>query len=116
MINRGAVLLRYKEPMVRWINEADPSDKNPGITAESVQQECTVYLISDDDSDGEDAVQNWVEANFQELFESELEGWYTDPNLWPRQRTLETFRQWFEVEYHSVIVDTVGEEIVDDAV
>ncbi|MEX2488341.1 MAG: hypothetical protein WD356_02315 [Pseudomonadales bacterium] len=114
MINRGAILLRYREPMVRWINEADPCNDAPGITRESLQQERTIYLVSDDDMDGEAAVARWIEANFDVLFESELEGWYTDPGLWPKKRTLELFREWFEVEYHSVVVDTVGGAIHDD--
>ena len=79
-----------------------------------MRQERTVYLISEEDADGEEAVQNWVEANFGAMFENELDGWYTDPDLWPRKRTLALFREWFEVEYHSVIVDTVGGEIYDD--
>ena len=36
VINRGAVILRCKEPAVRWINEADPYEDNPGLTLESV--------------------------------------------------------------------------------
>ena len=114
MINRGAILLRYREPMVRWINEADPYDDDPGITQETLQQERTVYLISEEDADGSDAVEKWVKSNFRALFENELEGWYTDPDLWPKKRTLNVFREWFEVECHSVIVDTVRGAILDD--
>ena len=114
MLNRGAVLLKYRAPMVRSINEADPVDKDPGITAESLTQERTVYLISDGDIDGEQAVEKWIKGNFKTLFESELEDWYNDPVLWPNKRTLSVFREWFEVEYHSFIIDTVGGPIFDD--
>ena len=114
MVNRGAVLLKYREPAVRWINEADPYHDDPDITSEWLEQERTIYLISNEDANGQAAVRDWIEANFETLFESELEGWYTDPELWPKDRTLELFDEWFEVEYHSVIVDTVGEPIYDD--
>ena len=116
MLNRGAVILKYREPMVRWIHEADPYNEDPGITAESLTQERTVYLISEGEADGEHGVEKWVKANFRVLFENELEDWYTDSDLWPKKRTLAEFRRWFEVEYHSVIVDTVGGEIFDDGI
>ena len=47
MINRGAVILRYREPAVHWINAADPYCDNPGMTLGAVNRECPVYLISD---------------------------------------------------------------------
>ena len=114
MLNRAAVILKYREPAVRWINEADPYNEDPGISAESLEDERTVYLISEDDDIGDDCGQSWVKANFESLFEAELEGWYTDPALWPEDRTLELFYEWFKVEYHSVIIDTVGGELYDD--
>lgn len=114
MLNRHAVILKYREPMVRWINEADPHDDDPGITAESLRQERTVYLIPAQDMDCERAAQEWVEANYSVLFEEELNGWYTDPELWPQDRSLRVFREWFEVEFHGSIVDTVGGDVHDD--
>ncbi len=50
MINRAAIILRYREPAVFWINESDPFDEAPGFDLESVNQERTVYLISDADA------------------------------------------------------------------
>ena len=43
MLNRTAIILRYQEPFVRWINEADPVVEEPNIDIEP--DECTVYLI-----------------------------------------------------------------------
>ncbi|MGY6555401.1 MAG: hypothetical protein ACXIUM_12870 [Wenzhouxiangella sp.] len=114
VLNRAALLLRCKEPFVRWINEADPNPSGFTVSLEEVNLERTVYLISDEDADSSDLVRRWVEANFLLLFESELEAWYTDPDLWPSPLTLELFDQWFSVECHSVIFDTVGGAIVDD--
>ena len=114
MLNRAAVILKYRGPAVRWINEADHYNEDPGISAESLMEERTIYLISEDDEHGGDRGQSWIKANFEALFEAELEGWYTDPTLWPEGRTLKLFHEWFKVEYHSVIVDTVGGELYDD--
>ena len=114
MLNRAALLLRYKDPAVRWINAVDPNPSAVPVTVEDVNSERTVYLISDEDADSSDGVRNWVEANFRALFESELEAWYTDPELWPSPLSLELFDEWFAVECHSMVLDTVGGAIVDD--
>ena len=114
MIDRGAILLKHRDPAIRWINDADPYDEDPGITRQDLRQDRTVYLVSPQDADGDAAVRRWIESNYQALFESELSGWYTDPKLWPEPRTLETFDEWFDVEYHSMIVDTIDGEIREE--
>ena len=114
MINRAAVLLRYREPAVRWINEADPYAEYSGIGLENVNRERTVYLIRDEDADDEEVFQRWLSSSYKMLFENELSGWYTDERLWPENRTMSLFREWFDVECHTVIEDTVGLPIVDD--
>lgn len=43
-----------------------------------------------------------------------MEGWYTTPELWPKVRSLKVFREWFDVEYHTVLIDTVEEPLLDD--
>jgi hypothetical protein len=116
MINRGAVLLKYGDPAIRWINDTDPYDEDPGIARQDLHQDRTVYLMSPADADGDAAVRRWIELNYQALFESELSAWYTDPELWPEPRTLATFDEWFGVEYHSMIVDTVDGEIQDEEI
>lgn len=116
MINRAALILKYKEPAVKWINEADPYEEDPGITMEAVNSDRTVYLIMDHDADNEDVLKEWIKRNFKMIFEHELEGWYTDEGLWPQKRTMKLFYQWFDVECHTVIEDTVGLPIEDDEI
>ncbi len=113
MLNRGAVILKYKGPIFKWIIEADPSERKAEMNVEEANQERTVYLISDDDAEN---VDKWILENFDTLFEAELEGWYTDETLWPRNRDYEVFMEWFDVECHSVIMDTVGGKIYDDEI
>ena len=113
MINRAALILKYKEPAVKWINDADP-DGNPNITLEQVNNERTVYLIRDEDADAPDILKQWIKLNYKTLFESELEGWYVDESLWPQKRTLALFNKWFNYECHTVLVDKVDAPIVDD--
>jgi hypothetical protein len=114
VLNRAALLLKYKEPAVRWINEAEPDPEGIKITIEDVNRERTVYLISDADADTDEDTRKWVKANFRLLWEWELEGWYTDERLWPTKRTLKKFDEWFDVECHTVLVDTVDGPVIDD--
>lgn len=114
MINRAALILKYKAPAIAWINEADPLHDNPGITAECVNSDRTVYLITDEVADTPKSLEKWLKANVEVLFESELEGWYPEPDLWPKNRTFALFKKWFDVECHTVLVDTFGGPIIDD--
>ncbi|MFH2045295.1 MAG: hypothetical protein ABIK92_09125 [Pseudomonadota bacterium] len=111
MINRAAIILKYKEPFVRWINEADPYEDHKEITLESANEDRTVYLITVEEGEN---FGKWVSLNFKMLFENELEGWYTDESLWPKNRNKKTFNEWFDFECHTVIIDTVGGAIEDD--
>src|SRR5438552_9170574 len=111
MLNRAALILRYKQPFVDWINSADPSPTSHTLTLAEVNQEHTVYLVEVED---EDQLAQWLERNHQELFEEELNGWYTDPALWPRDRSLETLRKWCALELHTVVRDTGTSPLADD--
>lgn len=116
MVNRGAMILKYKKPAVDWINEADPVQEDPGITLESVNEDRTIYLLRNDIAEDPALLEDWLKMNVDVLFESELEGWYNDESLWPKKRDYSLFKKWFDVEFHSVLVDTVGEPIVDDEI
>ena len=50
-----------------------------------VNAEHTVYLVEVED---EDELVTWLAQHHQELFERELWSWYTDPALWPKDRSL----------------------------
>lgn len=112
MVNRTAVILRYKEPFVRWINEADPDDDSPDITVEANEQ--NVYLIHQIEYAQD--VDDWIELNYCYLFANELAGWYTDESMWPKNRTLELFREWVDVEYHGAVFDVVDGPLIDDEI
>lgn len=75
-----------------------------------VNQEHTVYLVEVED---EDELAAWLAQNHQELFEHELWGWYTDPALWPKDRSLKILQEWCSIELHTVVVDT-GESALED--
>ncbi len=113
MVNRSAIILKYKEPFIEWVNNSDPFNDDPRIAMHDANSDCTVYLIREEDAENLD---EWVSLNYKQLFESELEDWYTDESLWPKKRNRLLFNEWFSVECHSMILDTVGNQIVDDEI
>jgi hypothetical protein len=70
-----------------------------------------VYLV---EVVNEDELARWLARHHQELFEEELNGWYTDPALWPRDRSLEMFKEWCSFELHTVVTDTGESPLEDD--
>lgn len=114
MINRAAIMLKYKKPAIDWINSAEPSPEVPRVTLEEVNEERTVFLIRDEDADTPNIVDQWVKLNYKSLFENELFGWYVDESLWPKKRSIKVFKEWFDVECHTVIIDLVGQPIVSN--
>lgn len=110
MLNRSALILRYKQPFIDWINGVDPSQSDV-VTSADLEQERTVYLVEVED---QKELEAWLERNHRALFEEELFGWYTDPALWPSERSLELLREWCFFELHSLVIDTGSSPLEED--
>lgn len=109
MLNRSAVVVRYRQPFVDWVNSVEPDDET--LTLESINEDTSVYLVEVED---EDEFEEWLELNYDLLFEELLGEWYTDASLWPDDRSLSRFKQWCTLEFHSLVFDTGGEEPLED--
>jgi hypothetical protein len=107
MLPRAALIVRPKQPYLDWAASLDDSGLVP-----DVHGEMTVYLIPEFADDGE-AGEILAEV-YGEVFERELFGWHTDEATWPANRTLQLFREWFEIELHSMVEDLCGDEFIDD--
>jgi hypothetical protein len=65
-----------------------------------------VYLVYDIGSFEID-VEATVAPYFEFIFEEELNAWHRLESDWPARRDFATFLAWFEVEYHSMVIDLV---------
>ena len=74
--------------------------------------EQTVYLVPSYQDD-EEAWEVLKEV-YSEIFEGELFAWHMDEKAWPMLRNCEVFKQWFSIEFHSMVEDLCRYEIVDD--
>ena len=107
MLNRGALIVRPAKPYLDWARGLDDSGLEPDVGGEQ-----TVYLVPgfEDDEEAEDV----LKLVFAEVFERELDGWHTDEEAWPKNRTLAMFKRWFEIEMHSIVEDLCGDVLFDD--
>jgi hypothetical protein len=113
MINRTAIILTYKEEAVRYLNEVDPYNSGD-MTIEDLNKDGNLFLIQNESIESKEDLENWVLLNFENLFEYELNGWYTDPSLWPTPLTVDLFYKWFQVDYRSMIIDLCEDPLFDD--
>jgi len=110
MLNRAVLVIRYKQPFVDWINAVDPAPTHK-IDLAGVNDDNTAYLVEVED---EEQFQEWLELNGAILFEEVLNDWYTDPDLWPSDRSLAQFREWCTFELHTLVLDTGESPLFDD--
>ena len=109
LINRNIAIIKPRAPFLEWLESLPDWDLD--ITLEDLRSDCTVFLIPE--LDDEDAIK-YIEDMHKEIFEYELDSWHRDESLWPEKRTLKLFREWFDIELHSMVLDTLDEEIEKD--
>ncbi len=108
LLNRTAVLVRPKQPYLDWAKSLDEADAVDPLPA----GHCTLYLIPDPDEGA--SMQAQLKACYQDIFEEELEGWSTDPEQWPQDRSFKAFQAWFQVEQVEMVHD-MGEDAIRTA-
>jgi hypothetical protein len=110
LINRAAIILKATQAAADWINEVDPDQESDPITVKDVHEDCLIYLVPEEvETDIHAKV--WALNNAEVLLEEFLYGWYQDEDLWPKNIGPKLFEEWFDVKYHSMIVDTLDEPI-----
>jgi hypothetical protein len=105
-INRNAIVVKPKKEFFDWINYLYPENMI------HKKEEANIYLIRERDSNEE--IERWISRNFDLLFQNELNDWHTDENDWPQKRTYKLFKEWFDFEIHSMVLDLEETEITKD--
>lgn len=110
VLNRSALLVRPKEPYISWAESFEDTDTV--VPSEEGPREYTIYLVPEvmDDRDFE----LFLRKNYRKIFEHELAAWMVDESTWPVTRDYKTFRQWFDIECHSVVCDLSNEELLGE--
>jgi hypothetical protein len=113
LINRNLIVLLPKQPALDWILRVDPEPMTH-LTLDAFRQEQDAFLVPEGKVETPEAAQRWAERRWDAIFTQFLFSWFVDESMWPERRTLGMFRQWFEVQYHSMVWDVSGDPIVHD--
>lgn len=100
IVNRNALVVIPQKPFWDWLLSVDEQ-----FDLEEIEEsgDFNVYLIPE--FENEEEIISYLEKNFQQIFTNELMDWYSEEELWPQERTWETFEDWFTIEAHSLIYD-----------
>ena len=109
VINRIGISIAGAEPYASWTRTTESSADRGTLTVARAKPFGTVCLLPE--LELEEDVQEWIEDNAGWLFEFQLAAWTDDEAAWPPQRDLKTFREWFRVDIHSVVVDVADDDI-----
>lgn len=107
IIDRNLAVIKPKQPFLDWLRGIPGNEVE--LTLEQLRIDCTALLVPEFE-EPEDAV-SFIDEIGVELFEAELGSWIDDAKLWPKDRSLQAFWTWFDVEIHSTVVDLVDEEV-----
>ena len=106
VVNRTAVTITGAQPFIDWMRDTDADFNRGAITVPRAKAYGSAFLLPEFDL--EEDLQEWVEDNVAWLFDFQL-GW-TETSV-ARDRDLKTFREWFRVDIHSVVVDVADDDI-----
>jgi hypothetical protein len=109
LINRTAISIVGAQPYIDWIRKTDSTIERDTVTVARAKPFGTAVLLPEFEL--EEDVQDWVEENAGWLFEFQLSAWSDDESTWPASRNLRTFREWFRVDIHNVVVDVADTDV-----
>jgi hypothetical protein len=104
-LKRAAIVVKPRKPFWDWLIRQDPDQELPHYIINDPE----IYLIPDFEEVGQ--MKKWMKKNFDMIFCDQMNHWYTDRKLWASNRTFETFQQWFDLSFHTMIWDTLDSAI-----
>lgn len=113
LINRYAVVVRPAQPMIDWVRQVDIDMGNEPLADEAIRSNTNVYLIPEFEPPAD--AEKYLRKRVKGIFEEELAGWYTVPDLWPKQRGWKTFCKWMEWDVHEMVWDMEAGAIVKES-
>ena len=100
----AVMVARPKQPYLDWTRSDD--DQSVQVSLQDLRRDCTAYIVPVVESEEDE--KRVVRKYHADVFENELFGWSADESTWPKRRGLKTFQEWFDVEFHSVVIALIG--------
>lgn len=101
IVDRIAAIVRPKQKMLDWLQ--NHTDVDAKISLDGLQNDCTALLIPTFDSPRQ--AREYIKQTFPAIFEGELTSWGLPKTAWPADRNYDLFNDWFNIEFHSVVLD-----------
>lgn len=105
--NRNMINIYPTKIYLDWLNYIRGSDVSLGLN----DLEPITFLIKDFDFKSE--FNNWLQTNYQLLFEIRLTYSCIDKSLWPEDRSFGVFIKWFDIRCSNLILDLEGDRNCD---
>ena len=107
-IDRSAIQLRPKQPMVDWFN-ALAEEEGHQLSLSDVRENPDTFLIPEVEDEAGLALA--LAAFHVEIFEHILWSWVVDESLWPKERSVEKLLEWCDVEVSGTVFDLPEEPV-----
>lgn len=105
-LNRLALVLRYKQPFLDWLNN---SEFQIGLTLNDLNSNTPVYLIKEFDDVEVFEKKGADIKNF--IFSDVLYSWTTDMDSWPKDNGPQSFKKYFGYSLHETVTDSEDDPI-----
>lgn len=100
-IDRLVAVIKPKEPFLTWVNQVTADEFN--LTLEQLRTDCTSLLIPAFPEP--EMAMGYLGEKAADIFALELGAWEPDETRWPSERHVANFWTWFDVEFHSTVID-----------
>lgn len=109
-INRLVAIIKPKQPFLDYLESLPDWDME--LTLDELRADCAAILIPEFGSNEQGL--RYIEKIHKTIFEMQLNDWHTDDGVWPKNRSLKIFREWFDIEINSMVYDAVDENIIKE--
>jgi len=100
-VDRIVAIIRPTAALLDFLKNL-PKPMDSGVL-KNVEKDCTVLLIPS--FDGPKQAQAYIDQIYLSIFEAEFSSWGIPKNAWPKERSLEIFKTFYQVDFHSMVYD-----------
>lgn len=108
-LNRSAVIITPTQTFFNHLAEKTNNEADKAVPSDHFDA-ATIYLVPHD-LDDEESFWSYLETVYLQILEEEVEGWVISEQNWTGDVSFETFKTWFNINFQSMIFDTVSERL-----
>ncbi len=110
VLNRTAVIVTPKKKFINWVMNVEDSSEWK-VTEKEIKKDPGVYLVDRAYSSDMREIRSIMERSYLDIAIEEFAAWWTDVDDWPVIKNLKEFEEFFEWNFHDMIVDISEDEL-----